>query len=107
MIAPPVRRLVAAAGLLVLAPVGIMLALGSLSPEDAALRAVATLVVCMAVGRGLTVGLRSLLTAHGGSGPEDGSASPRAVLEEDASDQRGSPRSAASMTAGSNADPAP
>lgn len=111
MTAPPIRRLMATAGLLVLAPVGAMLALGSLSPEDAAVRAAATLVVCVVVGRALTVGIRSLLPAQ--SSPigettaarvEDPAGADEAV--ERRGGQRGNASSAASITTGSNAEPA-
>lgn len=112
MTAPPVRRLVATAGLLVLAPVGLMLALGALSPEDAAVRAVATLGVCMVVGRALTAGLRSLLpppptpdraqAARAGAAAERDGSGP----SDQPSDQRGNASSAASTTIGSNAEPA-
>ncbi len=102
MTAPPVRRLVATAGLLVLAPVGVMLVAGALSPEDAALRAAATLVVCLVVGRALTAGLRSLLAAQVPEGPmAAGDGEPGTPA-----DQRGNASSAASTTTGSNAEPA-
>jgi hypothetical protein len=47
----PLRRLVGTAGLLVLAPTAVMLVLGAITPLDAAIRAVATLVVTVIVGR--------------------------------------------------------
>ena len=105
MTAPPVRRLVATAGLLVMAPVGVMLIAGALTPEDAALRATATLVVCLVVGRALTAGLRALLDAQVPQGPTvaggvgEGEPSPPR-------DHRGNASAAASTTTGSNAEPA-
>ncbi len=104
MTAPPVRRLVATAGLLVMAPVGVMLVAGALSPEDAAVRAAATLLVCLVVGRALTAGLRSLVAAHAPQGPTV--AGGAGDGEPGAPDQRGNASSAASMTTGSNAEPA-
>lgn len=111
MTAPPIRRLVATAGLLVLAPVGAMLALGSLSPEDAAVRAAATLVVCLVVGRALTVGIRSLIpiqTSSVGETTASPVGDPAGVDEvvEGQAGQRGNASSAASITTGSNAEPA-
>jgi hypothetical protein len=47
----PLRRTIGAAGLLALVPVVVMLALGSITPEDAALRAVAIAVSVVVVGR--------------------------------------------------------
>lgn len=47
----PLRRLIGAVGLVVLAPIAYRLVEGSMSPVDAALRAVATLVAVVLVGR--------------------------------------------------------
>jgi hypothetical protein len=47
----PIRRLVGLLGLLALAPTAVMLATGQVSPADAALRAVATLLLTMLIGR--------------------------------------------------------
>ncbi|GIV00958.1 MAG: hypothetical protein KatS3mg014_2573 [Actinomycetota bacterium] len=100
MTAPPVRRLVATAGLLVLAPVGAMLALGELSPEDAAVRAAVTLVICLVVARAISAGLRSLVATPPPVAGEAPGAGGAAVA------QRGNASSAASTTTGSNAEPA-
>jgi hypothetical protein len=102
MTAPPVRRLVATAGLLVLAPVGVMLVLGAVSPEDAAVRSAATLVVCLVVARALSAALRSLASVAPVRQPGQ-----VATGGEGSAAQRGNASSAASMTTGSNAEPAP
>jgi hypothetical protein len=47
----PVRRLAGTLGMLALAPTATMLFMGRLSPVDAALRGVATLVAAMVLGR--------------------------------------------------------
>ena len=47
----PLRRLLGALGLLALAPVALRLVEGSLTATDAALRAVATLVAVVVIGR--------------------------------------------------------
>lgn len=50
----PLRRLVGTAGLLALAPTALMLVMGSITPTDAAIRAVATLAATMLIGRVVT-----------------------------------------------------
>jgi hypothetical protein len=47
----PLRRLVGTLGLLALVPTAMMLALGRITPLDAALRATATLLAAMVIGR--------------------------------------------------------
>lgn len=56
----PLRRLLGGLGLLALAPVAIRLVEGSISPMDAAMRAMATLVVVVVVGRLFGVWLRQV-----------------------------------------------
>lgn len=51
MSAPPIRRIAGAIGLAALAPTAYLLAIGSLSPSDAAFRAVMTLGAVELVGR--------------------------------------------------------
>lgn len=60
----PLRRLLGALGLLVLAPVAIRLVDGSISPMDAALRAAATLIIVMVVGRLFGVWLRQVAHSY-------------------------------------------
>lgn len=50
MMSGPLRRLVAVAGLLVLAPVAAMLIQGALTPEEAALKALVVGLVVMLLG---------------------------------------------------------
>jgi hypothetical protein len=51
MSAGPLRRAIGLLGLLALAPVLLQLALGTITPEDAALRALAIAVVVVGLGR--------------------------------------------------------
>lgn len=60
----PLRRLLGALGLLVLAPVTMRLVDGSISPMDAALRAAATLIVVMIIGRLFGVWLRQVAHSY-------------------------------------------
>ncbi len=70
----PLRRLFGFLGLLALAPTALMLALDQITPTDAAVRAVATLVVVVLLGRGagMWVGLmaRGYERKVDGDGPE-------------------------------------
>jgi hypothetical protein len=59
----PIRRLLGILGLLGLSPVGWRLLDGSLTPVDAAVRAVVTLVVVLVVGR--ILGMWVAQVAHG------------------------------------------
>lgn len=56
----PLRRLLGALGLLALAPVAMRLVDGSISPMDAAMRAIATLIVVVIIGRLFGVWLRQV-----------------------------------------------
>ena len=81
----PLRRLIGAIGLVVLAPIAYRLVEGSMSPVDAALRAVATLVAVVLVGRLLGSWLGQVaLTYDRQGGHED---APRAAAP--AGDDRG------------------
>ncbi len=60
----PLRRLLGALGLLALAPVAVRLVDGSVSPMDAAMRALATLVVVMVIGRLFGVWLRQVAYSY-------------------------------------------
>jgi hypothetical protein len=59
----PLRRLAGAAGMIALAPTGYMLATGSLAPAEAAVRAIATLVIAIVVGRILDRSMHGLANA--------------------------------------------
>jgi hypothetical protein len=111
MTAPPVRRIAATIGLLVLAPTGAMLAAGTLSPQDAAVRALVTLGACVVGARMASWALYALADGprvRGLAGSDDRRVTSTAGVEErrkpvaPAEDQRGSASSAASTTAGSN-----
>lgn len=60
----PLRRLLGALGLLALAPVAIRLVDGSISPIDAAMRAMATLLVVVVIGRIFGVWLRQVAYSY-------------------------------------------
>lgn len=60
----PLRRLLGALGLLALAPVAMRLVDGSISPMDAAMRAMATLVVVVIIGRLFGVWLRQVAYSY-------------------------------------------
>lgn len=60
----PLRRLLGALGLLALAPVAIRLVDGSISPMDAAMRAMATLIVVVIIGRLFGVWLRQVAYSY-------------------------------------------
>lgn len=59
----PLRRLAGAAGMVALTPTGYMLATGSLAPDEAAVRAVATLGIAIGVGRILDRSMHGLANA--------------------------------------------
>lgn len=73
----PLRRLLGGVGLLLLAPVALRLVDGSLEPFDAAVRAVATLLVVVVVGRLLNAWLATVAHSYDVQQPEDAPA-PRA-----------------------------
>lgn len=113
MTAPPVRRIAATVGLLALAPTGAMLAAGTLSPRDAAVRAFVTLGACMVGARAVSWTLYALAdgprvrgaTASAPPAGEGVEASTRREHDGPATPgiaQRGKASSAASTTAGSN-----
>lgn len=60
----PLRRLLGALGLVALAPVAIRLVDGSVSPMDAAMRAMATLIVVVIIGRLFGVWLRQVAYSY-------------------------------------------
>lgn len=66
----PLRRLLGALGLLALAPIALRLVEGSMAPTDAALRAVATLVAVVVVGRLFGTWLRQLARSYDQQQPE-------------------------------------
>lgn len=66
----PLRRLLGALGLLALAPIALRLVEGSMAPIDAALRAVATLVAVVVVGRLFGTWLGQLARAYDQQQPE-------------------------------------
>lgn len=61
MSAGPLRRTAATLGLLGLLPIAYLLIVGAITPEEAALRAVAVAVVVVAVGRAARVVLTRML----------------------------------------------
>lgn len=65
----PLRRLLGALGLAALAPVALRVVDGSMAPVDAALRAVATLVVVMVLGRLTGTWLARIAHAYDRQGP--------------------------------------
>jgi hypothetical protein len=114
MTAPPVRRIAATIGLTALVPTGAMLAAGTLSPRDAAVRALVTLGVCMAGARAVSWALyaladgprvRGLVAERAPVAPQRAGPGPRSEQEEPPPPvdvQRGKASSAASTTVGSN-----
>jgi hypothetical protein len=60
----PLRRLLGAVGLLALLPVSVRLATGALSAEDAAARAVITLLVVVVLGRLSSAWLGHIATTY-------------------------------------------
>ena len=71
----PLRRLLGALGLVALAPIALRLVDGSLSPADAAVRAVVTLLAVVVIGRIFGTWLRQVATTYerapaGGHGTE-------------------------------------
>lgn len=108
MTARPVRRIAAAWGLIALAPTGAMLAAGTLSPRDAAVRALATLAMSMLAARVVSTVLCAIARQPAreravASRVEDGRADVRAAAAEPAAGRQSSAASsAASTTAGSN-----
>jgi hypothetical protein len=114
MIAPPVRRIAATIGLTALVPTGAMLAAGTLSPRDAAVRALVTLGACMAGARAVSWALyaladgprvRGLMADRAPVAPQQARPTPPSGREEHpppVDGQRGKASSAASTTVGSN-----
>jgi hypothetical protein len=70
----PLRRVLGAIGLLLLAPVALRLVDGSLEPFDAAVRAVATLLAVVVVGRLLSAWLATVAHGYDTQQQEDASA---------------------------------
>ncbi len=77
----PLRRLLGALGLLALAPVAMRLVDGSISPIDAAMRAIATLVVVVIIGRLFGVWLRQVAYSYDQQGRVAVGSSPRVNSE--------------------------
>jgi hypothetical protein len=90
----PVRRAAGILGLLALAPTGVGLLSGTLSPADAAIRAAVTLVVARVVARAASVWLRSAVERPGpepgaeGQGPATREAAPPAPPRRRATDDQ-------------------
>lgn len=60
----PLRRLLGALGLVALAPIALRLVDGSLSPGDAAVRAVVTLLAVVVIGRLFGTWLRQVASSY-------------------------------------------
>ena len=67
----PLRRLVGMLGLMSLIPTAMMLGLGRVTPGTAAMRAVATLVATMIIGRAAGWWVRSMARGYEEDGPTD------------------------------------
>lgn len=67
----PLRRLVGMLGLMSLVPTALMLGLGRVTPGTAAMRALATLVATMMIGRLAGWWVRSMARGYEGDGPSD------------------------------------
>jgi hypothetical protein len=99
MMAGPIRRAAAMLGLLALVPTALMLATGGIDLPTAAIRAAATLAAVVVVAKIVSAGLRWVA---GMAGSMAAAASLSDPLEVEG--QRANAMSAASRTAGSNAD---
>jgi hypothetical protein len=83
----PIRRLVGMLGLLALVPTAAMLAVGRVTPPDAALRALATLVATMLIGRAATWWVGQMARGYERSAP-DGAGAVRESTEGRRRDER-------------------
>lgn len=68
----PLRRLLGALGLVALAPIALRLVDGSMSPADAAVRAVMTLLAVVVLGRLLGTWLRQVAATYDRRDPAGG-----------------------------------